>query len=162
MDKFLSAIETAQQSSVSLKSDNPEIKASSLDALSKAFDREEIVVTFPNPSGGNEVQMIFRPLEPAEQFEVMGSLLSENAAAVLEQNPNANINVDFGQLQREQYEMGLEIIQRCMIDPPNITLEILRKWHVVYINRILDDLIAGSRRNTPAARFPEDDNSAGE
>jgi len=167
MDKVFTAIESAEQAEVTAKRSRPEVKATSLDALSKSFVRDEIVITFKNPTGGDDLHITVRRLTPGERFEVFDSIFSNDAIKSLNLTANEEKNIDkllndpmeFRRLMKDQYELALDVVQRCIVEPAGVTLEILQGWDEVYVARIFNVVISEANA---VSRFPEENNGAGE
>ena len=161
-EKMLDALSIAQEAKITPRQSHPDVKATPLDALSKAFRRDEIVVTFQNPDpDGEDINIILEPLEPGEQFEILDSLLSSNVAEALQEGEiNEETAVEDTQSLLKQYEQALDVLQRCIKEPVGITLEILRGWDEAYIFKLFSALVVESRASSPAARFPEKDNGS--
>ena len=167
-DQWLDALENANAAKVMPRPSQNSIKATSLDELSMALKRQDILVVFKNPTGGDDINIFLKPLEPGEQFDILDSLLSTNVtdALVPEGQPQDDNDIEAVKKQTtealNQYERGLEVLQRCIIDPPGVTVDILRGWDEAYIFRMVNALLGDARAKSPAARFPEKDNPPGE
>ena len=160
----LDALETARAARVMPRPSQNNVKATSLDELSRALKRQDILVVFPNPTGGDDINIFLSPLEPGEQFDILESMLSPNVTAALDEanSPDVDSVRNAAAELRAEYERGLEILERSIIEPAGVTVDILRGWDQAYIGRLVNALLGDARSNSPAARFPEEDSPAGE
>ncbi len=135
---------------------------SDLDALDAALEADNIVCRFNNPDPeGEPIDFELRPMTPGE-FSVyyqtlLGHTLLEAAAGM----PNSDPELDDEQAQKLQDELSVKkydekllgIIESCMLSPPGITAERMRKWDPFYIMGLHNSLMNGSRPSKAVARF---------
>ena len=159
-NEILSALENAEQATPIPRSEKSEIKATPLDALSKALAPQEILLPFKNPSGGDDVIIALKPLSPGKRFEILETIYSDNILGVVDANPNVDAEVQDSteamKALKDHYELALDLAQRQISDPPGITLEILREWDDAYIGRIFSVLVFEVAANSAANRFREE------
>ena len=169
-NEILSAVETAQQAKAVPKRKDSERKATSLDALSQAFAPQDIEIIFPHPRGGEDIVIMVKPLLPGERFEIFETMYgneviqSLNLSAGMDDETAINEflkdPVKVQKAFKENYEIALDVCQRCIVDPSGITADVLRGWDEVFVKRIFDIVIAEREAASPAARFPQDNNGS--
>ena len=163
-NEILSALENAAQATPIPRSEKPEIKATPLDALSKALAPQEILLPFKNPSGGDDIIIVLKPLSPGEKFEIIETIYSENANidAIPEESVSLQNSSELAKILKDHYELAIDVAFRSIVDPPGITIELLREWDDAYIGRIFSVLVHEVAGASPASRFPEKGEESGE
>lgn len=168
-NQWLDAISTAENAEVVPKRSVPDIEAPSLDVFSKALRRDEIVVIFKNPDGGQDLPITLKALSPGERLDTQKSILSPQVISAMgteksDEELLEEIMKDplaFRKADNDAYEIALDIVQRTIVEPINITLDILRGWDEIYIMRLVTALMEVARAK-PTARFPDENNGTGE
>ena len=140
---------------------------SDLDALDAALEADNIVCRFKNPDPEKDpIDFEMRPMTPGETATyyqtLLGHTLLEAAAGG---NPNPDIELDDEQTQKVQDELAvkkydtklLNILESCILFPPGVTAERMRKWDPFYIMSLHNALMNGSRPSKSVARFPDVD-----
>ncbi len=141
---------------------------SDLDALDAALEADNIVCRFPNPDPeGEPIDFELRHMTPGE-FSVyyqtlLGHTLLEAAAA----HPNPDVELDDGERQRLEDELAvkkydkklLDILEGCILHPPGVTAERMKKWDPFYIMAMHNALMQGSRPSKAVARFSDVDSA---
>ena len=147
---------------------------SDLDALDAALEADNIVCRFENPTGGDPIDFEMRPMTPGE-FSVyyqtlLGHTLLEAAAGI----PNPDTEPDDAledapdneqEHQKLQDELAvkkydkklLDILEGCILHPPGVTAERMKKWDPFYLMSMHNALMRGSRPSKAVARFPDVD-----
>ena len=136
---------------------------SDLDALDAALEADNIVCRFENPDPeGDPIDFEMRQMSPGE-FSIyyqtlLGHTLLEAAGANL---PNSDTEIDNEQAQKLQDELAvkkydeklLNILEGCILHPPGVTAERMRKWDPFYIMSLHNALMQRSRPSKQVARF---------
>ena len=136
-----------------------------LDALDAALEADNIVCRFENPNGGDPIDFEMRQMSPGE-FSIyyqtlLGHTLLEAAAGI----PNPDTELDDEQSQKLQDELAvkkydeklLNILEGCILHPPGVTAERMRKWDPFYIMSLHNALMQRSRPSKQVARFSDVD-----
>jgi len=138
-----------------------------LDALDAALEADNIVCRFENPDPeGDPIDFEMRQMSPGE-FSIyyqtlLGHTLLEATGANL---PNSDTELDDEQTQKLQDELAvkkydeqlLNILEGCILHPPGVTAERMRKWDPFYIMSLHNALMQRSRPSKQVARFSDVD-----
>ena len=144
---------------------------SDLDALDAALEADNIVCRFANPDPDAEpIDFEMRPMTPGEMAIYYQTLLGHTLLEASAAHPNPDVELDDEERQRLEDELAvkkydkklLDILEGCILHPPGVTAERMKKWDPFYIMSMHNALMQGSRPSKAVARFSDVDSTAGE
>ena len=143
-----------------------------LDELDAALEADNIVARFENPIDpeGEPIDFEMRNMTPGEMATYYNTLLGHTLLEASIGIPNPDTELDDEQAQRIEDELAvkkydqklLNILESCILSPPGVTAERMRKWDPFYIQTLHNALMQGGRPSKPVARFSAVDAPTGE
>ena len=142
-----------------------------LDELDAALEADNIVCRFPNPDPeGEPIDFEMRNMTPGEMAIYYQTLLGHTFLEAAAGIPNPDTELDDEQAQRLEDEIAvkkydkklLDILEGCILHPPGVTAERMKKWDPFYLMSMHNALMKGSRPSKAVARFPKLDSATGE
>ena len=142
-----------------------------LDALDAALEADNIVCRFENPDPeGDPIDFEMRQMSPGEFSIYYQTLLGHTLLEAAAGTPNPDTELDDEQAQKLQDELAvkkydkrlLDILEGCILHPPGVTAERMKKWDSFYLMSMHNALLGGSRPSKPVARFSDVDSTGAE
>ena len=139
------------------------------------MEREEKIIEFENPRGGEPIVFLVRPLTPGEFAMVFGTLFGKSAMQVAidsakengqenSEEANADLieqhirdNYTEQEIEEKWLERQIQTIQLGVIRAKGLTYERIVRWDRFYIDTLYEAINGGITANDSASQFPEVD-----